>query len=225
MAAAAKGKTNWFAVVIATIVIVALVGVGALVIWLNNQSKAPGVPPIAANINTDTGAISFGDGPVAVGVYLDFMCPFCGDFEEAYGLALANAANDGDITLEMHPIAIQDNLSQGTQFSSRSASALYCVAEHAPEATLPFQERVFLNQPRQGSSGLTDDDLIKLAGQVGADAATDCITEGSYIDFVADRTPETPRNADGGIATPTITIDGERVDSSVLAGRLDALLN
>src|SRR5690606_13330553 len=105
-----------------------------------------------------------------------------------YGVMLANAALNDEITLEVFPIAIQDNLSQGTQFSSRAASALYCVAENAPEAALPFQENIFRNQPGQGSSGLTDEQLITLAEQVGADAAADCITAGTYIDFVADTT-------------------------------------
>ncbi|QTV79224.1 DsbA family protein [Microbacterium sp. NIBRBAC000506063] len=201
--AAAKGGTNWFAVVIATITVVAIVGVGALVVFLNNRATAPGAAPEGAIINSETGAISFGDGPDTIAVYLDFMCPACGSFEAQYGDLLAEAAGDDTITLEVHPIAIQDHLSQGTEFSSRAASAMYCVASEAPEAGLDFQLQMFANQPAQGTTGLSDEQIIAIAEQTGGGAAADCISDGTYKKFVRDRTPETPRVRRGSRRPPS----------------------
>ena len=40
MAAAAR-KTNWFAIWVSVAVVVVLVGVGALVVWMNNSASTP----------------------------------------------------------------------------------------------------------------------------------------------------------------------------------------
>lgn len=222
--AQAKTGPNWFAIVIATITVVALVGVAALVIVLNNRATAPGVAPTGAIINSETGGITVGAGEDTVAVYLDFMCPACGQFEAQYGELLNEAAGDDRIALELHPIAIQDNLSQGTQFSSRAGSALYCVASEAPEAVLDFQLEMFANQPSQGSRGLSDEQIIAIAEQTGAGAASDCISDGTYMKFVQDRTPETPAGPDGRIGTPTVVINGERLGVQDVPGALVALL-
>src|SRR5690606_29142753 len=115
----------------------------------NNRATAPGVAPEGAIINSETGAISFGSGSSTVATYIDFMCPACGSFEANFGEALNTAAESDEITLQVHPIAILDHQSQGTSFSSRAASALYCVATEAPEAALEFQMQMFVNQPSQ----------------------------------------------------------------------------
>ena len=56
------------------------------------------------------------------------MCPVCNQFEQLYGPEIQNLVDDGTITLGIHPIAILDRLSQGTEFSTRAANAMYCVA-------------------------------------------------------------------------------------------------
>ncbi len=220
-----KAGTNWFAVVIATITVVALVGVGFLVVYLNNKATAPGEAPQGAIINSETGAINFGSGPEAVALYVDFMCPACGHFEEVYGQALKSAVDDGRITLQMHPIAIQDNLSQGTQFSSRAGSAFYCVASEAPDAAMDFQILMFANQPSQGSTGLSDAQIIEIAEMAGGGAAANCIKAGTYKKFVQDQTILTPPDPETGrIATPTVMHNGERVPSSEVGTVLARLL-
>ena len=57
MAQAQARKTNWFAIWVSIAVVVALVLVGALVVWMNNTANAPGPRPESAGINSETGAI------------------------------------------------------------------------------------------------------------------------------------------------------------------------
>ena len=221
--AQAKTGPNWFAIIIATITVVALVGVGALVVVLNNRATAPGVAPEGAIINSETGAISFGEGPEEIGTYIDFLCPHCADFEAAYGPSLSEAAADGTITLNVFPVAILNAASQGTNFSSRAGGAMYCVAAEAPDSALDFMQLLFENQ--SSAISLSDADIAALAEQVGAGAAADCIGDQTYTKFVEDKTGNMPTDpATGRAGTPTVTINGERIDLSQVQTRFAEIL-
>src|SRR4051812_26252453 len=112
-------KVNWFAIWVSIGVVVALVVVAAIVVVLNNQATGggtgPGETPKASNINSDTGAILVGTGDSTMDTYIDFMCPICNQFEQAYGESIQGLVDDGTITLGIHPIAILDDKSQGTE--------------------------------------------------------------------------------------------------------------
>ena len=219
MAAAAKSNTNWFAIGISAAVVVVLVALGALVVVLNNQATAPGTAPSSAIVNEETGAISFGEGETQVDTFVDFMCPICGDFEDTYGEQLQSAAADDKITLNLHPISILDRYSQNTEFSTRAASAVYCVAAEAPDSALDYFNLLFANQPEENTAGLSDDELASLADQVGAGAAADCIADGTYKRFVTSQTND--HDIQG---TPTVEIDGERIENSEIGARFAQIL-
>ncbi len=158
----AQRKMNWFAIWISAGVVVALVLVAVLVVSMNNAQSGPGTAPEASNINAETGAIAVGDGSNDLATYIDFMCPICGDFEELYGPTIEGLVDDGSITLNIHPISILDRASQGTKFSTRAANAMYCVAVADADASLPFMKAMFDNQPAEGTSGLTDEQILGL---------------------------------------------------------------
>lgn len=219
MAAAAKSNTNWFAIGISAAVVVVLVALAALVVVLNNQASSPGTAPTSAIVNEETGAISFGEGETQVDTFVDFMCPICGDFEDAYGEQLQTAAADDEITLNLHPISILDRYSQNTEFSTRAAASVYCVAAESSESTLDYFNLLFENQPAENSAGLSDDELADLAGQVGADSAADCIADGTYKRFVTSQT-----NAHDIQGTPTVEIDGERIENADIGARFAEIL-
>lgn len=219
MATAAR-KTNWFAIWVSVAVVAVLVVVGGLVVWMNTAASAPGNAPKASNINTETGAISFGDGSGTMDTYVDFMCPICNQFEQTYGQEITSLKDDGTITLNVHPIAILDSQSQGTEYSSRSASAMYAVAVADPDHALAFMQALFANQPGEGSTGLSDDQIISIAEGAGVDVTNDlkkAITSGRYIDYVQAMTPKTPiQPGQKGIATPTVAINGTTIANSQL---------
>lgn len=217
--AAAKSNTNWFAIGVSAAVVVVLVVLGGLVVFLNNQATAPGVAPEGGNVNQETGAISFGGGDDEVDVFVDFMCPICGDFEDAYGEQLQSAAASDDITLNIHPISILDRYSQNTKYSTRAAGAAYCVAENAPDSFLDFFNFMFTNQPAENTAGYTDEELAAYAEQVGAGAAADCIADGTYMNFVRDQT-----NQHEIQGTPTVEINGERIENADIQTRFAQIL-
>jgi len=215
--ATAVRKRNWFAIWITIGVVVVLAAVAGTVVWMNSVATGPGTTPQSANIDQETGAIAIGEGSDTMDTYIDFMCPVCGQFESVYGESISGLVDDGTITLNVHPISILDRQSQGTQYSTRAASAMYCVAENDPSAALPFMQAMFAGQPGEGTTGLTDEEITNIAEQAGATNSASCIADGTYRKFVGSITPKTPvAPGSQGIGTPTIAINGETIANSSL---------
>jgi len=230
MAQAAR-KTNWFAIWVTVGVVVALALVVVLVVTLNNAATPKPLPtevntPSASNIDSATGAILVGDGEDRLDTYVDFMCPICNQFEQVYGAEIEGMVDDGSITLGIHPISILDKQSSGTQYSTRSANAAYCVAVEDADASLPFLQAMFENQPSEGSKGLTNSEILDIASGVGVTGIDACVNDGTYAGFVTAMTEETPiQPGSQGIGTPTIAVNGEVIANSSLppAGQLATL--
>lgn len=224
-------KTNWFAIWVTAAVVVALALVVVLVVTLNNAAAPKPLPtdvnpPSSEGIDSETGAILLGDGPDRLDTYIDFMCPVCNQFEQVYGPEIESMVDDGSITLGIHPISILDGQSNGTQFSTRSANAAYCVAEADPGAFLAFQQAMYENQPAEGSNGLTDNEILEIAAGAGVTGIDACVEDGTYAGFVAEMTEKTPvQPGQSGIATPTVAVNGEVIANSQLppAGQLATL--
>lgn len=211
MAAAANSR-NVFAIVISIIVVVAVVAVGVLVYFMNRTAAAPAEAPAAGVVNEETGAIVVGEADHVLETYVDFMCPFCGDFEESWGEEISGAVEDGSLELHIFPVGLLDHLSQGTDYSTRAANALYCAVEEDPDSAYPYQDRLFENQPSEGSTGLDDDELISIAAEVGVESDTfeACVTDRAHADFVkqvSDEMPENPQSGSKG--APTVILDGD----------------
>jgi len=214
---AAARKVNWFAIWVSVAVVVVLVLVAVLVVNLNQSTDDPGEVPQAANVDFETGAINVGEGENTLETYIDFMCPVCNRFEQLYGPDILKLVDDGTITLGIHPISILDGQSQGTEFSTRAANAMYCVAVADGEAAVPFMQAMFENQPREGTPGLTDAQILEIASGVGVDGIDDCVNDGEYSQFVGEMTEKTPvQPGAGGIGTPTIVVNGEVIKNSAL---------
>lgn len=221
MAAVAR-KTNWFAIWVSVAVVVVLVAVAALVVFMNNSTNDPGTAPVSSVINDETGAIAVGEGTNTLDTYIDFMCPICNQFETAYGSAIEGLVDDGTITLNIHPISILDRQSQGTEFSTRAANAMYCVAVADGNAALPFMQQMFANQPSEGSTGLTDDQILAIATSAGVSGIDSCVTDGTYSKYVTSMTAKTPiAPGSEGIGTPTIAVNGTAIANSTLPDPAD----
>lgn len=205
--ATAKGRTSGFVIGITAAVVVVLIALVGVVVWMNNKATDPGAAPKGSIINSDTGAITTGTGTDKVTLFVDFQCPVCKNFETAYGADLQKLAKDNKITLEYHPIAILDRLSQGTNYSSRSGGSAYCVAQSKPSSFLDYLNTLFANQPAENSTGLTDAQLVDYAKQSGADKAADCITKQTYFKYSTAQA--TAHQIQG---TPTVEVNGARLD-------------
>lgn len=217
--AVAHRSTNWFAVWISITVVIVLIALGGLIVFLNSQATSPGAVPESDFVDSETGAITVGEGADEVAIWFDFYCPHCQDFEAVYGPSIESLLEDGEISLRLQPVALSGlNAASRTEFSERSGSALYCVAETAPEATMPFFQQLFAEKP--AGEGLSDDQLSSLAADVGATDAAECIEDGTFREFVVDQAGKLPENPEGGGAgTPTLIVNGEYVP---ITGNVDA---
>jgi protein-disulfide isomerase len=173
-----------------------------------------GIPVTAEGVG---GAVD--DSLPRVDVYLDYMCPACGAFEEANGENLVEAASAGEATVVYHPIAILNRFSNGTGYSTRAAAAGGLVAEQAPDAFQAFTQQLFAEQPAEGTSGLTNAEIADIARDAGVpDDVAEQIADGSALDtfgqWVTSATNEVSADENlanpqsGGFGTPTITVDG-----------------
>ncbi len=220
--ATAVRKNNWFAIWVTVAVVAVVAVVTALVLWMNAAAAGPGDTPQGSSINTDTGAISVGTGPNTLDTYVDFQCPVCKNFEAAYGDAIQEQVAAGTLTLNIHPISILDRMSQGTEYSSRSAGAMYCVAQSDPDKAVAFLQALYQNQPEENSTGLTDAEIVQIATSAGVtdtDTVQKCISDGTFKKYAQAMTDKTPiQPGESGIATPTIVLNGTTIANSTLTG-------
>ncbi len=165
---------------------------------------------------------------VNVTIYFDFMCPYCGMFDAANAADLVALAAEDGVTIEYRPISFLDSQSKGTSYSTRAANAAAIVADKAPEQFAAFVTAMFENQPKEGTTGPTDDEIADIAVEVGvpqdvADTFEDTVdgtyevgeekeqrtgTWRTFAEWVSAATHQMQLDR-GKVGTPTVTIDGE----------------
>ena len=193
----------------------------------SNVPVATDKPPTGTDgpVDFDGGFIAAGNGAKKVDLWFDAMCPVCGAFEKANGATLANAVDDGSITLRLHPLTFLDAASNGTGYSTRAAAALTCVAVTDRNSILPFYRALFVDQPEENSSGLTDKQLVARATKAGAPDIAGCLgNSGRYQAWAQGNTANSQKGpivVDGRKAldtitgTPTVLVDGKQYPGSV----------
>lgn len=164
------------------------------------------------------------DGVVEITIFLDYLCPICGEFEAENGGVIRDLIESGAATVEFRPLAILNNQSAGTQYSTRSANAAACVANYSPNNYFDFSEALFSNQPAEGGPGLSDEELIALAESAGVAAGTidSCVTDEEFKAWTKSATERALSGTFAGnnfaidnvTGTPTVLIDGEQYQYS-----------
>jgi len=155
-------------------------------------------------------------------VYLDYMCPYCGQFDTTNADQLETWATQSAVDLEIHPLGFLDNASMGSKYSTRSANALACVANTEPDAALDVNTALFAQQPAENTRGLTNDELVTLVEGAGVDDpdVASCIRDGQFDDWVASATERALNdplpNSDlaAVTATPTVLVNGQQYQGS-----------
>jgi len=145
--------------------------------------------------------------PVKVVLYIDFICPVCKNFEATYNETLTKLRNEGKITVEYRALGFLDSRST-TNYSSRAANAAACVVNESPEKYSDFVNALFDKQPAEGGAGLSDDELKKMASEVGAKDISSCVENKTYRPWVKYTTQEAA--AIGVTGTPTVLVDGKQ---------------
>jgi protein-disulfide isomerase len=162
--------------------------------------------PAGANAAGD--GVIIGHGPVQIDAFIDFLCPYCRQFELSSGPTLARLAAAGQASLIYHPMNFLDQAST-TNYSTRAASAAGCAADRSRFAE--YTHALFANQPPEGGPGLSDAELISIGGAIGMDAAefAECVSKAPYLDWATWVTARATRL--GVEATPTVLVAGAAV--------------
>ena len=170
------------------------------------QPTIPSRVPAGATPEGD--GIVVGTGLVRVDAYIDFLCPFCKQFELSAAETLAALVSSGQASIAYHPMNFLDEAST-TNYSTRAAAASGCAADRGrfPD----YAHELFVHQPPEGGPGLSNAELAGLgraAGLAGA-AFADCLSAAPYLDWPQYVTARA--TAAGVSATPTVLFAGEAV--------------
>jgi protein-disulfide isomerase len=190
-------------------VVVVLVAAG-LIGWsvLSHQDKTTASKlTVPAGVVDSGTAWSVGTGPVKVDLYEDFMCPICNNFEKTSGATVKQLVAANKITVQYHTVAILDDSSSGTKYSTRAAGAAAAAATEGK--FIEYHDVLYANQPKEGSTGLTNAKLIDLGKSVGLTdtAFVNAVDQQTYDPWVATVTNQfSQRNFTG---TPTIVVNGK----------------
>ncbi len=235
---------KWVVPTSVSLAIVAIVAIVALVIVMNPpapQSQAgprnmasggilfEGVEGVATPVLTDaipeggtpTPTVFEDDGRAHIQAYVDFSCPACASFEEAYGPTILELVASGQATIAYHPVAILDHAYAGGRYSTRSNNVGYCVANYAPDSFLPVMNQMFALQPSEGTSGHSNAEIVDIVHSAGLENpdVDDCITTEYFAPALASLTEyQTTQDAvrpGGSFSTPTYLVNGEYWDRSV----------
>ncbi|WP_144760183.1 thioredoxin domain-containing protein [Curtobacterium sp. 9128] len=162
--------------------------------------------------------------PVRITMYVDYLCPICGAFEKTNSRYIEQLVDSGVATVDIHPIAILSNRSQGTKYSLRAANAAACVAQSSPDQFFAVNRALFADQPEEGTAGLTDAQLKTLVtGVSGVQAKStirDCIDDQRYGKWVDERTSAVTGGDIPGSdlsefpGTPLVLVNGQQYEYS-----------
>lgn len=128
--------------------------------------------------------------PLDVTVYVDYMCPACGAFEQQYGSMLENYVGSGDVNLQVYPLNFLDGQSLGSKYSTRAGNLFACVVEDQPDKAFDLHNRLLSQevQPREQTSGLSNDELLEQAKDSGVDVTDEikqCVKDVRFGSFIA----------------------------------------
>lgn len=204
-------------------VILATVLVGVLVFALINSNRGPAAGPQVTpqHANADNTAIVVAEGregTPTVTLYADYQCSACANFEQSYGTMLENTAKAGDWTLQTKTLTFREDQLRNTG-STRAAIAAACSASAGVYGE--YSRTVFANQENPqapGTPGYTDEllrETIPASVGITGDALTSfqqCYDTRATEKFVEG--VEASAYADGVNSTPTIAVNGKKLDLS-----------
>ncbi|TFD80278.1 hypothetical protein E3T54_03340 [Cryobacterium sp. Sr8] len=218
---------------------IAIVGIIALIIVNSIRPVGPGPANMASDgvligeglTTVKTPALQPDAKPVAsvpdatgtvadIRVYVDYLCPYCGEFELNNSDQIAQWVEAGAATVEVHPISILTSKSAGTQYSLRAANAAACVANSSPNDFYAFNAALFADQPEEGTAGLTDKQIKQVVRSSGVTSSLSkidtCIDDVTYKSWVLDATdraltgPIPNASIPKVTGTPTVLVNGKQ---------------
>lgn len=230
-------RTSIIAVVVAAAAIVAIVIVSSIHppahgpanmasdgILIGKGMKAERTPSTAPDAKPVVNKPNASGGAVSIVTYIDYLCPYCGEFERTNVDQIGKLVDSGAATIEIHPIPLLASHSAGTKYSLRADNAAACVANYDPNSFWAFNKALFENQPKENTAGLTDQqikDLVKRAGVKTYDAVSKCIDDGRYDSWAQNALDRTltgpiPNSSVKQLkGTPLVLVNGKQYQGSL----------
>lgn len=167
----------------------------------------------ASTVSADSIDIGSASAPVTVQLWIDLQCPACKAYEAQTEETLQKDVVAGDVALQVHPVAILNNMSS-TNYSSRAGNAAVCGAEQGKFTA--YKNALYAYQPAENSAGLTDKKLILIGVAAGLDkdALTKCVNNSTHADWISNSTNLFTKN--GFQYTPTILVNGKQMQEGTL---------
>lgn len=210
VAAARRGPST--GIIIAVVVLVLFAG--AVGFGIYRAQRGSGDVPVPAGGTSTSITVGQASAPATIDIYLDFQCPACKQLEGQIGDQIDKWLADGTAKVNYHPVAFLDKASSGKRYSSRSSAAAGCAAD---AGALPaFVKVLYENQPPEGGTGLTDDELVRLGDEAGADTDTfaDCVRDEQYKGWTKTVTDDASKRQ--VVQTPTVAVNTEKLENPSL---------
>jgi protein-disulfide isomerase len=222
------GKRGKVAAIVAAVLVVLTV---VVYVVLSRNSGPPTPRASSYPVAVDGVVVVAGQptAPVTIDVYEDFLCPYCERLEARSGPDITTALNEGKLKVNYHALDILANRTDPPGYSTLAANAALCAV---PAGIWPaYHERLFGEQPAEGSAGLSVAELTKIGTDLGAgpDFGT-CVAGNANAPAISAASEAAVANpalqTEGQFGTPTVAVGGRKIDVSgsdwlqtVLAGR------
>jgi protein-disulfide isomerase len=208
-AAAARRRRTVIGGVVAGLVLVVVLVVVVVVQTHRTSTSADAAAPANTSGNGYVFTVGSADAPVTLDLYEDFQCPNCKALEDSTGSTIDDLVTAGTVQVNYHGMAFLDT-DANDDYSTRALNAAAVVAATAgTDAYATFHDLLFANQPDEGGSGLTDDQLIAYANQAGATDASVAVDIDNLVYGQWVKNAEDQASKDGVTGTPTVFVDGD----------------
>lgn len=222
---ATSGRNNQATIwIVAAVLVAALIVAGIIAVNASNDDKEKATA--AADLGPGTienGAITWGkaDAPVTIDYYVDLLCPACAVYEERAADTVEKAVKAGKAKLVVHPVAILNEQTTPAGYSTRAAAAVLSAADK--DKGYLYLKKLYEEQPAEGGPGLSDDELISLAEEVGlGEDWKKSFTEGEFADTPTENTKDFDEK--GFTGTPTVLVNDKEMTTGTVE-ELDAAIN
>jgi protein-disulfide isomerase len=203
------------AVAVVAVLVVVFAGV---YLFLDRNSATP-TPAASYPVAVDGVVVVAGrpTAPVTIDLYEDYLCPYCERLENRSGGDIATALNEGKIKVNYHALTILDDRTTPPGYSTLAANAALCAV---PAGIWPaFHERLYAEQPAEGSAGLTVAQLTQVGTDLGAGQGfAACVQANTQAPAIHAATEAAVANlnlqTDGQFGTPTVAVHGRKIDVS-----------
>jgi protein-disulfide isomerase len=231
VAAARRPQTERWKIIV-TVAVVLLIG-AAVITWAvisnnkKNSTEGQSIDPqsvsVTAPAKRDGGTVLVGkdDAKVTIDVYEDFLCPYCGRFEQTYHAQIDQKVQAGAIKVRYHMLPLLNDKSDPPGYSLDAANAALLSADAGKFVEFHNSLYALGTQPEEGSRGYDDDQLIKLGKDIGitSPAFAAGIKSNKYDSLLqrelqtAEKAPHLQQdygNGQVGFGTPTVA-SGQKV--------------